>query len=313
MRGAEYAELEAFLAVADEGSFRSAAGRLAVSPSAISHTIRALEDRLGVRLFHRTTRSLALTEEGGRLRERIRPAFDTIAHSVAEAKRQSQTPSGTIRLTVPRVASQMVLAPHLPSFLRQYPDIRIEVDVSDALIDSVAEGFDAGIRLGESVRGDMESVAISPALKGTLVAAPDYLAEYGTPRAPVDLNHHRWLNFRLAGGRVLPWEFERDGSVTTMSEIGPLSSNDADLLIEAALEGCGIVCVTEGTIAHHLRAGRLVAVLEDWSEPFPGWHLYYPRARLLAPAMQLLRKHLSKGAAPRKSKGTHHIAPRGVR
>lgn len=294
MRGVEYAELEAFLAVAREGSFRRAAVAMAVSPSAISHTIRALEDRLRLRLFHRTTRSVSLTEEGAGLRDRIAPAFEVIAHSVAEATRQARTPGGTIRLTTPRVASQMVLARHLPAFLRRYPEIRVEVDVNDTLIDSVAEGFDAGIRLGEALRSDMDSLPITPPLRGVVVASPDYLSRHGTPQYPADLRSHRLLNFLLSGGRLLPWEFQRGEKTVVLSEVGPLASNDADLLIEAAVEGCGIAIVTEGTFGHYLKSGRLVPLLEEWSEPYAGWHLYYPRGRLLPPALKLLCDHLGK-------------------
>ncbi|MCM5557592.1 LysR family transcriptional regulator [Pleomorphomonas sp. JP5] len=300
MRGVEYAELATFLAVARLHSFRRAAEELLVSPSAVSHTIRALEERLGSRLFHRTTRSLSLTEEGARLAERIAPAFATIAFSVAEMARQAGTLSGTVRLTVPRVASQMVLAPRLPSFLRRYPDICVEVDINDQLIDSVAEGFDAGIRLGEALRSDMESVAISPPLRGLFIASPEYLERHGRPTEPEDLQGHRWLNFRLGAGRVLPWELRRgeagvDRSVD-MSKAGPLATNDADLLIAAALDGCGIACVTEGTVEPYLRSGRLVTLLEAWTQPYPGWHIYYPKGRLLSPALRLLCQHLGEGA-----------------
>ncbi|MCC5969999.1 MAG: LysR family transcriptional regulator [Pararhodobacter sp.] len=293
MRGVEYAELEAFLAVAREGSFRRAAVVLTVSPSAISHTIRALEDRLRVRLFHRTTRSVSLTQEGAVLRDRIAPAFESIAYSVAQTASQARMPTGTVRLTTPRVASQMVLAHHLPSFLRRYPEIRVEVDVNDNLIDAVAEGFDAGIRLGEALRSDMESLPISPPLRGIVVASPDYLSSHAKPDTPADLRRHRLLNFRLSGGRLLPWEFQRGDETIVLSEVGPLASSDADLLIEAAVEGCGIAIVTEGTIEHHLQSGQLVPLLEEWSEPYPGWHIYYPKGRLLPPALKLLCSHLS--------------------
>ncbi|PKR89138.1 LysR family transcriptional regulator [Pleomorphomonas diazotrophica] len=295
MRGVEYAELEAFLAVARLGSFRRAAEALTVSPSAISHTVRALEERLGTRLFHRTTRSLSLTEDGARLRDRIAPAFAAIAFSVAEAAREAGTLSGTVRLTVPRVASQMILAPRLPSFLRRHPDISVEVDINDQLIDSVAEGFDAGIRLGEALRSDMESLPISPPLRGLLVASPDYLARHGRPREPADLDGHRWLNYRLGAGRTLAWEFQRGDAGTVLSKAGALSTNDADLLIAAALEGCGIACVTEGTVDPHLKSGGLVTVLEEWSQPYPGWFIYFPKGRLLSPALRLLCRHLGEG------------------
>lgn len=294
MRGVQYAELEAFLAVAREGSFRQAAETLIVSPSAISHTIRALEERLGVRLFHRTTRSVSLTEEGTSLLNQIAPAFETIACSVAQIARQARTPTGIVRLTTPKVASQMILAPHLPSFLRRYPEIRVEVDINDHLIDSVAEGFDAGIRLGEALRSDMESLPVSPPLRGIVVASPDYLARYPKPHTPADLRSHKLLNFHLSGGRLLPWEFQRGDENMVLSEVGPLSSNDSDLLIEAAVEGCGIACITEGTIEHHLRSARLVTLLEEWSQPYPGWHIYYPKGRLLPAALRLLCEHLSE-------------------
>lgn len=296
MRGIEYAELEAFLAVAREGSFRAAAEALVVSPSAISHTIRTLEERLGVRLFHRTTRSLSLTGEGASLRARIAPAFDTIAQSVLDASRGAERPSGTVRLTAPRIAARMVLEPALPAFLLRYPEIRVEVDVDDRLVDSVAEGFDAGIRLGDVVGADMECRAISSPLRGLFVAAPDYLARHGTPATPEALHTHAWLNIRLSNGRLMPWEFERGGERSTASRPGPLASNDLQLLIAAALAGCGIACVTRGTVDEELRSGRLVTVLDAWSEPYPGWFLYYPKGRLLAPALRLLRDHLAEAS-----------------
>ncbi|WP_370677069.1 LysR family transcriptional regulator [Pleomorphomonas sp. PLEO] len=268
---------------------------MTISPSAISHTIRALEERLGTRLFHRTTRSLSMTDDGAKLRDRIAPAFATIAFSMAEVAKEAGTLSGTVRLTVPRVASQMILAPHLPSFLRRYPEICVEVDINDQLIDSVAEGFDAGIRLGEALRSDMESLPISPPLRGLLVASPGYLSRHERPREPADLHGHQWLNFRLGSGRVLPWDFRRGNASTVLSKTGVLSTNDADLLIAAALEGCGIACVTEGTVEAYLRSGQLVMVLEDWSQPYPGWYVYFPKGRLLSPALRLLCRHLSEG------------------
>lgn len=292
MRGVEYAELEAFLTVARQGSFRRAAEELIVSPSAISHTIRSLEERLGIRLFHRTTRSLSLTADGATLRERITPAFETIAYSMTEASRAARTPSGIVRLTAPRMASQMILARLLPAFLLRYPEIRVEVDVNDRLIDSVAEGFDAGIRLGEALRSDMESLAISPPLTGVLVASPAYFARHPIPRSPEDLHDHRWLNIRMSGGRLMPWEFQRGQTRVALSEAGQLASNDSDLLIAAALEGCGIACITAGVVDRHILSGQLVPVLEDWSEFYLGWHIYYPKGQLLAPALRLLCNYL---------------------
>lgn len=297
MRGVEYAELEAFLAVAREGSFRHAAEALAVSASAISHTIRALEERLALRLFHRTTRSLRLTDEGSALRERIAPAFDTIAASVALARQSAQRPSGTVKLTVPRAAARMILEPRLPAFLLDYPDIRVEVDVNDRVVDSVAEGFDAGIRLGEMVSGEMQSLAVSQPLRGIFVAAPVYLGKHGVPRTPEQVRDHTWLNIQApSSGRAWPWEFKRGAEHLALSQPGPLASNDLGLLIAAAVAGCGIACVTEGMVDEEVRSGRLVTVLEEWCESYPGWYLYYPKGRIVAPALRLLCEHLVKGS-----------------
>lgn len=287
MRGVEYTELETFLAVAREGSFRRAAEALAVSPSSVSHTLRTLEDRLGSKLLYRTTRSVALTEAGQQLLDRLLPAFADIKGAVEEISLGTDRPAGRLRLTAPRVATQMVLAPMLGRFLVRYPAIQVEVTVDDGLVDSVAEGFDAGIRLAERVRRDMDSVPIGPALRGIVVGSPDYLAIHGAPASPDDLRRHRWLNYRLpSSGRLLPWDFARNTEEVTLSLDGPLASNDADLLIAAALDGAGLVCVTDGTIAVHLTSGRLVQVLADWCVEFPGWQLYFPGNRHIAPALK---------------------------
>lgn len=294
MRGVEYAELEAFLAVARERSFRRAADALTVSPSAVSHTVRALEERLGTRLINRTTRSVSLTEAGHRLEQRLGPAFADIRGAVQAIVTGRERPAGLLRLTVPRVAAQMVLAPLLGRFLAAFPDIRLDVTVDDGLVDCVADGFDAGIRLAERVRRDMTSVPIGGMLRGVIVGSPAYLAATGTPASPHDLHRFRWLNFRqTASGRTLPWDFERDGEDISLSLDGPLTSNDADLLVAAVLDGAGLACITEATIADHLAAGRLRRVLDDWCRPFPGWHLYYPSDRHLAPALRALIDFLS--------------------
>ncbi|WP_246722881.1 LysR family transcriptional regulator [Aureimonas sp. OT7] len=287
LRGVEYAELVAFLAVARDRSFRQAADALAVSPSAISHTLRALEDRLGTKLVNRTTRSVSLTDAGRQLERRLAPAFADIEGAVQEAAAGADKPAGTLRLTVPRVAAQMVLSPILGQFLADYPNIRLEITVDDALVDSVADGFDAGIRLDERVRRDMEAVPVSGALRGVVVGSPAYLAVAGVPTTPEALSHHRWLNYRLPfSGRLLPWEFSRAGKEVALSLDGPLTTNDVDLLIAAALDGAGLACITEATITDHLDAGRLVRLLDDWCPPFPGWTLYYPRNRHIPPPLR---------------------------
>lgn len=295
MRGVEYAELAAFLAGARERSFRRAADALAVSPSAISHTVRALEERLGARLVNRTTRSVSLTEAGQRLHDRLAPAFADIKGAVQEIATGAAAPSGLVRLTVPRVAAQMVLAPILGSFLASFPKVRLEVTVDDALVDSVADGFDAGIRLADQVRRDMDAVAVSGSLRGVVVGSPAYLAAHGTPGSPHDLHRFRWLNYRQPfSGRLLPWEFVRGSETVALSLDGPLASNDPDLLIAAALDGAGLGYLTEATVADHLATGRLLRVLEDWCPTFPGWQLYFPKGRHIAPALKALIGFLSQ-------------------
>lgn len=287
MRGVEYAELETFLAVAQACSFRRAADRLAVSPSAISHTLRALEDRLGTKLLHRTTRSVSLTEAGLRLQRRLTPAFAEITGAVNEIGEGADRPTGSLRLTVPRVAAQMLLAPVLAQFLAKYPDIQLNITVDDGLVDSVAGGFDAGIRLAEKVNRDMEVVPIGVRMRGVVVGSPAYLKTAGLPASPQDLQRFRVLNYRLtSSGRLLPWEFSAHGEVVTISLDGPLSSNDPDLLIAAAVDGAGLAYVTEATILEYLRSGKLIPVLDDWCPSFEGWQLYYSRNRHVAPALK---------------------------
>lgn len=294
MRGTEFAELIVFLAVARERSFRRAADALALSPSAISHTLRALEDRLQAKLLNRTTRSVSLTEAGQTLEQRLAPAFADIRGAVQAITAGADKPAGTLRLTVPRVAAQMVLAPVLGRFLRAYPDIRLDISVDDGLVDSVAKGFDAGVRLAEQVRRDMKAVPISGPLRGVIVGSPVYLETAGVPSSPDDLHSFRWLNHRLPfSGRLLPWEFACGENETAILLEGPLASNDPDLLIAAALDGAGLAYITEATIAEHLAAGRLVRVLDDHCREFAGWQLYYPGDRHMAPALRALIDFLS--------------------
>ena len=300
MRGSDFHQLEAFLAVAETGSFRRAAEAMGVSPSAISHTIRLLEERTGTRLFHRTTRSVALTEAGTLLRNSIAPAFQAISASMAQMASRSNRLTGTIRITAPRAACDAVLAPFLPGFLLRHPGIRVEVDANDRLVDAVAEGFDAGIRPGHSLRGDMESHAVSPLLRGIHAAAPAYLDRHGHPSIPRDLLDHRWLNLRLSSdGRLMPWEFERGGDHVELSLPGPLASNDLGLLVGAAIAGCGIVRVPEGTIDAELADGRLVQILADWTVASPGWFVYHPKGRVVPPALKRFIDELRDAAAGR--------------
>ena len=289
MRGAGYAELAAFVAVTQERSFRRAAVRMGLSPSALSHTVRALEERLGTRLLHRTTRSVGPTEAGQTLFDRLAPAFADITGAVAAVSAFRDRPAGAVRLNLPRLAAYMLFAPAFGRFTRAYPDVRLELTVEDALTDIVAGGFDAGIRPGERVQRDMVAVRVTPDLRVAVVASPAYLAARGVPRTPRDLRDHACINYRWAGsGALYRWDFERQGEMFDVVVEGPLTLNDTDLILAAALDGVGLASTLESSVANHIAAGRLVRVLEDWCQPFPGFFLYYPSRRQVPPALRAL-------------------------
>lgn len=298
MRGSDFHQFEAFLAVAQGGSFRRAAEATGVSPPAISHTIRLLEERTGPRLIHCTTRSVALTEAGTRLRDSIAPAFEAISSSMAQMATRSNSLTGAIRITAPRAACDAVLAPFLPGFLLRYPGIRVEIDASDRMVDAVAEGFDVGICPRYSLQGDMQSHAVSPPLRSIHVAAPAYLDRHGHPSFPKDPLDHRWLNLRLStDGRLMLWEFERGSERVELSLPGPLASNDLSLLIGAAVAGCGVAWVTEGTINAELADGRLIQVPADWTFTSPGWFIYHPNGRVVPPTLKRFIDELMDAAS----------------
>lgn len=296
MRGAEFADLAAFVAVAEQRSFRRAAARLGLSPSALSHAMRALEERLGAKLLNRTTRSVALTEAGSQLLARLAPAFGEIAGAIEDVNAFRQSPSGTVRLNAPRLAAHLVLAPAFGRFTRAYPDVHLEVEEDDRFTDIVARGFDAGIRFGEHVERDMVAVRISPDLRAAIVASPHYFEQRLRPITPHDLKDHACIRFRqMASGALYRWEFERTVEKLDVVVDGPLTLDDPDLMIAAALDGVGLAYAIEARIADHLAAGRLVRVLEDWCPPFPGFYLYYPSRRQLSAAMRALTDFLRIG------------------
>ncbi len=289
MRGTDYAELAAFVTVAQERSFRRAAARLGLSPSALSHTIRELEERLGARLLNRTTRSVAPTDAGARLLDQLAPAFAGITEAVAAVSTFKNRPSGTIRLNLPRLAAHIVLAPLFGRFAQTYPDVHLEVSVDDALTDIVAGGFDAGIRPGERVQRDMVAVRVTPDIRIAIVGSPNYLMARTPPRSPHDLQDHACINYRWAGsGALYRWKLSRDGKEFDLSVGGPLTLDDTDLIVAAAVNGAGLAYILESRIAGHLAAGRLLRVLEDWCPLLPGFFLYYPGRRHLAPALRAL-------------------------
>lgn len=294
----QMADLAAFAVVAEERSFTRAAARLGVSQSALSHALKALEERLGLRLLSRSTRSVSTTEAGERLLAQLRPALQSIDEAVASALQQRESPVGKIRLTTFKLAAMTVLWPMLPRFLEQHPGIELELHVSDALVDIVAEGFDAGIRLADTVEKDMIAVPVGPAFRIITVAAPAYLQKHGSPREPEDLLSQRCLRYRLSSsGRLSGWKLSRGRRSAQLGVEGPLTSNDNDTLVQAALAGLGVVRVLDGLVAEHLQSGRLVQVLPQWVSPLPRLTLYHPSRRQIPPALQALITALKAEAA----------------
>jgi DNA-binding transcriptional LysR family regulator len=283
------ADLLAFLAVARERSFTRAAAQLGVSPSALSHAMRGLEERLGVRLLTRTTRSVAPTEAGERLARSIGPRFDEIEAEIAALSAVRDRPAGTIRITASEHAAEAVLWPVLERLLPAYPDIHVEVSIDSALTDIVTERFDAGVRLGEQVGRDMISVRIGPDMRMAVAGSPAYFAGREVPRVPADLTSHRCINLRLPTlGGFYVWEFEKHGREVKVRVDGQLAFNAVRPIVTAALAGFGLGFVPEDRIDRYLADGRLVRVLADWCPPFPGFHLYYPSRRQQTPAFALL-------------------------
>ncbi len=289
MQRDDLVDLNAFLTVADERSFTRAAARLGTSQSALSHTVRRLEGRLGVRLLTRTTRSVAPTEAGDRLLGTLRPALDGIATQLASLSELRERPAGTIRLTASQHAVDTVLWPVLERLLPAYPDVHVELGVDSGFADIVTERFDAGVRLGESIARDMVAVRIGPDLRMTVVGSPGYFAERAPPRTPQDLAGHRCVNLRLnTAGGFYAWELEGAGRELRVRVEGQVAFNNAEMVLRAALAGFGLAYVMEDRAAAHVADGRLVRVLEEWCPPFPGYHLYYPSRRQPSAAFSLL-------------------------
>ena len=285
----DLAHLRAFLAVAERLSFSQAADALGVKPSALSHTIRALEDRLGVQLFNRTTRSVALTPAGQTLAARLGPAMQAIGTALSDARRVADRPSGTVRLVATRVAARLEVAPALARFAVAAPDVVLDLTVTDAIGDFVAEGFDAALRPGEVIDQDMISVRIGPDHRQIAVASPAYMKAHGRPVTPDDLHQHRCIRWRWEG-RETPyaWEFVRDGIWFEVAVTGPLIVDDREVAIAAALGGVGIAFATERELEGYLASGQLEALLLTWTDPFPGFHLCYPKQRQMSPSLRAL-------------------------
>ena len=283
-----FREMSAFAAVAERRSFAKAARELGISRSALSETIRALEARLGVRLLNRTTRSVAPTAAGERLLSRMQPLLADFAAAIDDLGAFRDRPAGRLRLTVAPPAARSMLAPLLVRFLAQHPDIEIEISVDAAMVDIVADRFDAGIRAGERVARDMIAVRLTDEVRILVVGSPDYLARRGTPVAPHDLEAHDGIGIRLANGGFLPWHFERKGRRLEVAVQGRLVVNDLDLSLQAALAGAGLVQLPHDQVAPIIAAKRLVPVLEDWAPRISGFYLYHSSRRQVPPALQAL-------------------------
>ena len=289
MRREDLGDLMAFLTVAEEGSFTKAAARLGTSQSSLSLIVRRLEERLGVRLLTRTTRSLAPTIAGEQLLSTLGPAFGTIDAQLSALSEFRDKPAGSFRITAGQHAIDTILWPKLSRFLREYPDIKVELNAESALTDIVTERFDAGVRLGDQVEKNMIAVRIGPKARMIVVASPSCFAGREMPLTPQELTGHRCINLRLPSyGGFYAWEFEKDGHELRVRVEGQVAVNGVPQLVSAALDGYGLAYVHEDVVAGHLQNGSLVQVLDDWCPPFPGYHLYYPSRRHPSPAFTML-------------------------
>jgi DNA-binding transcriptional LysR family regulator len=271
-------ELAAFAIVAEERSFTRAAARLGVSQSALSHSMRGLEKRLGLQLLARTTRSVSPTAAGTALLQDLTPALERIERSLAEARKRRESPTGRIRLIIPRPATYMVLLPKLARFARTYPEIVLEVTSSYDPVDLIAGEYDAGVQIGEFIQRDMIAVRVSKDLRLAVVGSPEYFKGRKIPRTPQDLKDHACIGFRFSSG-IYRWEFEKGRKALTVNPQGPATFDDPDLVVQAVLNGVGIATTVEQPISEMIAKGRLVQVLRDWCPTFPGYFLYYPSRR----------------------------------
>lgn len=273
----ELAGMTAFFTVANKRSFTTAGVELGVTGSAVSQTVRQLEERLGVRLLHRTTRSVGLTEAGERLHASLTPAFAQMRAAVESLGELRERPAGTLRLTVPRGVTAFLHEPVLAEFLALYPEIRLDISIDDRLVDIAAQGFDAGIRFGETLEKDMIAVEVFGPERLAVVGSPAYFARHRKPRHPRDLHAHDCIGYRyVSSGACYRWEFDEDGKEFEIAIEGRVTSNDVDVLVRLALDGVGLAMVSEGYVRPLLKDGQLVRVLDAFCSPFPGFHLYYP-------------------------------------
>jgi DNA-binding transcriptional LysR family regulator len=285
----DFNHLLAFIVVARERSFTRAAAQLGVAQPSLSHTIKSLESRLGVRLLTRTTRGVSTTEAGERLLEKISPHYDGIKKELAQLSDHRDKPAGTIRITASDYAASSFLWPKLSALMLEFPDINIEIDINNRMVDIVAGRFDAGIRFGDQVAQDMIAVRITPDLRMAVVATPDYVAAHGRPKTPQELITHNCINLRLAThGGLYAWEFEKEGRSLEVQVRGQFTGSTTPQMLEGALAGIGIAYVPASMVHDHVDAGRLIPILEDWWPAFPGYHLYYPSRHQSSHAFSLV-------------------------
>jgi DNA-binding transcriptional LysR family regulator len=295
MHGTELAELSVFLAVARYRSFKQAAVERSVAASAISHTIRSLEERVGVRLFHRTTRSVSLTEAGERFLSELHPAFGQIEKALDSLNSFRGTPFGTVRINIPNSIAPFVLHDVMGPLLKQNPGLHLDIVATDRLVDIVEEGFDAGIRFGERLMQDMIAVHIKPTLRFSVVGSPDYLKGRNIPLMPGDLREHSCIRYRYPSGAIYNWQFEKDGEAVDVEVNGPITLDNQELMVEAALQGCGLAYVWDNRVMHHLASGALIRCLDDWCAPDDGLFLYYPSRRYLSAGLRAVIDMLKAG------------------
>jgi DNA-binding transcriptional LysR family regulator len=286
MNRTQLAQLAVLAAVSDHRSFRAAARELAIAPSAVSHAVSSLEESLGVRLLARTTRSVAPTEEGRLLLQRLKPALEEIGVALDALVEARDRPAGNLRISAPRFASDVILGPRLGAFLNAYPDITLEIANEDGFTDIVENGFDAGIRFEESLEADMIAIRLTGDVRTVIAGSPDYFEQHPKPNHPHDLVNHRCIKRRFGNGSIYRWEFEKDGQELVVAIDGPLIVSEDRLALLGALSGVGLAYLFDMRVHEELAQGKLVRVLEDWCAPYPGPFLYYPSRRQMRPALR---------------------------
>ena len=303
LAGNDYNQVRAFIAVAEHLSFSRAAERLAVSPSALSQMIRSFEESVGMRLLHRTTRSVSLTEVGENLLRRVRPAAFELGNALAQTRVAGERPAGTVRIHTFRSASVKYIEPILASFAERYPDIVLDITIDDETVDIVTGGYDVALRIGEVIERDMVAARLGPELRQLAVATPAYFDRQGVPNHPRELVDHRCIRWRWPGHRApYSWEFFENGSWFSVAMSGPLVVSDKETAVRAALAGVGIGFCVEDMVADYLADGRLASCLETWSAPFPGWFICYPRQPHMAPALRAFIDAVRQSAGNRERK-----------